>query len=62
MAPVEEFKERTLRKLSEVRCPDHQQRPRLKFHGSTLRDVTIQVSACCKKCAELANRKIAGLN
>jgi len=56
---VEEFKELTLRKLRDVRCPDHRQAPRLRFHGSTLKDITIQMSTCCKKCAEMANRKIA---
>ena len=59
MALVEEFKEQTLRKMRDVRCPDHQQPPRVQFRGATLRDLTIQMTSCCKKCAELANRKIA---
>jgi hypothetical protein len=57
---VEEFKAQTLQKLENVRCPDHKQPPRLRFHGSTLRDVSIQMSACCEKLAALANQKIAG--
>jgi hypothetical protein len=56
---VEEFKERTLKKLQDVRCPDHKQLPRLKFHGATLRNVTIQMSACCAKLIQMANQKIA---
>ncbi len=60
MLPVDEFKQQTLAKLRDVRCPDHQQPPRLRFHGSTLRDISIQMSACCEKLAELANLKIAG--
>jgi hypothetical protein len=56
---VEDFKAQTLEKIGDLRCPDHRQAPRLKFHGSTLRDVTIQMTACCDKLAELANRKIA---
>jgi hypothetical protein len=56
---VQEFKDRTLRKLADVRCPHHQQRPRVRFHGSTLRDVTIQMSGCCARLIELANRAIA---
>ena len=60
MLPVEEFKARTLRKLEDVRCPDHKQPPRLRFQGSTLRDVEIQMTACCEKLAALANQKIAG--
>lgn len=57
---VAEFKEQTLRKLQDVRCPDHHQPPRLHFHGATLRDVTIQIKTCCDKLAALANRRIAG--
>jgi hypothetical protein len=56
---IEEFKRRTLDKLHDVRCPDHKQAPRLNFRGATLRDVSIQMSACCEKLAELANQKIA---
>jgi hypothetical protein len=56
---IEEFKARTLRKLDGVRCPDHQQAPRVNFRGATLRDVSIQMSACCAKLATMANLKIA---
>jgi hypothetical protein len=56
---IEEFKRRTLDKLHDVRCPDHKQAPRLNFRGATLRDVSIQMSACCDKLADLANQKIA---
>jgi hypothetical protein len=58
-ASVDEFKEQTARKLRDVRCPDHRQAPRLKFHGRTLRDMTIQMSGCCGKLLEIANRAIA---
>jgi hypothetical protein len=57
---VEEFKQQTIAKLRDVRCPDHHQPPRLLFRGSTLRDISIQLSACCEKLAALANQKIAG--
>ena len=57
---VEEFKERTARKLRDVRCPDHQQTPRLRFHGASLRDITIKMSGCCEKLIALANQRIAG--
>lgn len=56
---IDEFKKDTARKLETVRCPDHRQPPRLKFHGATLRDVTIQMSGCCSKLLDLANRAIA---
>jgi hypothetical protein len=57
---VLEFKELTARKLYGVRCPDHGQVPRLRFHGSTLRDISIQMSSCCDKLIAIANQKIAG--
>jgi len=56
---VEEFKHQTLRKLQNLRCPDHHQPPRLNFRGSTLQDVSIQIKSCCAKLAAEANRKIA---
>ena len=58
-AAVEEFKERTARKLHGLRCPDHHQAPRLRFQGATLRDVSIQMSGCCEKLIGLANQRIA---
>ena len=58
--PLETFKRETARKLCDLRCPDHQQPPRLRFHGGSLRDVSIQMSGCCEKLIALANQKIAG--
>jgi hypothetical protein len=57
---VQEFKDWTARRVQGVRCPDHHQPPRLRFHGSSLRDVSIQMSGCCEKLIALANQKIAG--
>jgi hypothetical protein len=57
---IEQFKQHTARKLIKVRCPDHQQPPRLKFSGQTMRDVSIQMSGCCAKLIDLANRAITG--
>jgi hypothetical protein len=56
---VSDFKQSTARKLENVRCPDHQQSPRLKFHGTTLREMTVQMSGCCSKLIAIANRAIA---
>lgn len=57
---VEEFRERTARKVRDLRCPVHGQTPRLRFQGSTLREITIQMSGCCDTLLGLANQKIAG--
>jgi len=56
---VQEFKQNTARKLEGIRCPDHRQPPRLKFNGTTLRDITVQMSGCCPKLLDLANKAIA---
>ena len=56
---IEAFKLRTERKLSGLSCPDHGRSPRLRFHGSSLREVTIQMSGCCQKLIALANQRIA---
>jgi hypothetical protein len=56
---VLEFKRNTARKLHGLHCPDHGRTPRLQFHGATLRDVTIQMSGCCGKLIEMANKAIA---
>jgi hypothetical protein len=55
---VEQFKQATERKLDGVRCPDHQKPPRLRFDGSSLRDITINLSGCCRKLMTLANTAI----
>jgi len=56
---VDEFKERTASKVRDLRCPDHHQPPRLRFEGSSLRTINIQMSACCAKLIDMANRRIA---
>jgi hypothetical protein len=56
---VEQFKTRTIDKLRDVRCPVHHQPPRIRFEGSTLRDVRISMSACCARLSHIANQAIA---
>lgn len=55
---VERFKQVTEEKLRDVRCPEHNQAPRIRFQGSSLRDISISLSGCCPKVMELANAKI----
>ncbi|HTP86551.1 MAG TPA: hypothetical protein VMJ34_06380 [Bryobacteraceae bacterium] len=59
MGSLDDFKRATERKLDGVRCPDHQKPPRLRFEGSSLRDITINLSGCCQKVMTLANVAIA---
>jgi hypothetical protein len=56
---LQAFKDLTAEKLREVRCPDHQQPPRVKFSGGSLREVTVSLSGCCEKLLALANRAIS---
>jgi hypothetical protein len=58
---VERFKQSTEDKLRDVRCPEHNQPPRLRFHGSTLRDVSISLSGCCEKVMDIANARIGSV-
>jgi hypothetical protein len=55
---VERFKRATEDKLRDVRCPEHNQPPRLRFHGTSLHDITISLSGCCSKLMEIANARI----
>ena len=55
---VERFKQSTEDKLRDVRCPEHNQPPRLRFQGSTLRDISISLSGCCGKVMDIANARI----
>ncbi len=56
---LEDFRELTAQKVRDLRCPVHGQPPRLRFRGSTLRDITIQMSGCCDTLLSLANQRIA---
>jgi 5'-3' exonuclease len=55
---VERFKRATEDKLRDIRCPEHHQPPRLRFHGTSLRDITISLSGCCYRVMEIANARI----
>lgn len=55
---VERFKQATEEKLRDVRCPEHRQPPRLRFQGTSLRDISISLSGCCQKVMDLANLRI----
>lgn len=56
--PVEVFKDRTVAKLRDVRCPVHRQPPRVHFSGGSLREMTISLSGCCSTLIHMANKAI----
>jgi hypothetical protein len=55
---IEEFKNSTCAKLRDVRCPVHRQPARIRFDGESLREVTVNLSGCCNRLLDLANRAI----
>ena len=55
---VERFKQATESKLRDVRCPEHHQSPRIRYHGDSLRDISISLSGCCQRLMEIANERI----
>ena len=55
---VERFKRVTESKLRDIRCPEHHQPPRIRFQGSSLRDINVSLSGCCSKVMEIANARI----
>jgi hypothetical protein len=57
---VEQFKQATEEKLRGVRCPEHHRPPRIRFHGNSLREISISLSGCCPKVMQLANARIGG--
>ena len=56
---LEDFREHTAQKVRDLRCPVHGQPPRLRFQGSSLREISIQMSGCCNVLLNLANQRIA---
>jgi hypothetical protein len=43
-------------KLTAVRCPEHGQSPKLEFEGDSIKNLKIQIRACCGWAREEAQR------
>lgn len=46
-AIVAKVKEQMTQKLANLRCPQHDQVPKLEIEGNSLKSLKIQVHACC---------------
>ncbi len=46
-AIVTKVKEQMTQKLSNLRCPEHDQVPTLEFEGSSMKGMKIRIRACC---------------
>lgn len=55
-AILAKVKEELTHKLAGVRCPEHGQSPKLEFSGTSLKDLKIQIQACCGWAREEAQR------
>jgi hypothetical protein len=56
---LDAFQSATRSKLAGALCPKHGQTPHVEFSGSSLRDVSIRLTACCAEGISAANRAIA---
>jgi hypothetical protein len=55
-AIMAKIKEQLTEKLAAVRCPDHGQSPKLEFEGDSIKNLKIQIKACCGWAREEAQR------
>jgi len=55
-AILAKVKEQMTQKLSNLRCPDHNQAPEPEFEGDSLKNLKIQIRACCGWMREEAQR------
>ncbi len=55
-AILAKVKEQMTQKLSNLRCPDHNQAPKPEFEGDSLKNLKIQIRACCGWMREEAQR------
>jgi hypothetical protein len=44
---VEQIREQMQKKMEGLRCPEHDQVPQLEFSGTGLKDLKINIRACC---------------
>jgi hypothetical protein len=49
-------KEQMAQKLSNLRCPEHNQSPTLEFEGDSLINLKVQIRPCCEWMREEAAR------
>ncbi len=45
----EQVREQMQKKMEGLRCPEHDQVPQLEFSGTGLKDLKINIHACCDK-------------
>lgn len=46
-AVLAKVKEQMTQKLANLRCPQHDQVPKLEMEGNSLKNLKIQIRACC---------------
>ena len=48
--------------LSDITCPTHQEAPRLKVRGGSVRDLAVSVESCCPALAEKVEARIEDIS
>lgn len=46
---MDQIREQMQKKMEGLRCPEHDQVPQLEFSGTGLKDMKINIHACCDK-------------
>jgi hypothetical protein len=57
-AGVEQIREQMQKKMEGLRCPEHDQVPQLEISGTGLKDLKINIRACCDKMRRQAARAL----
>ncbi len=55
---VEQIREQMRKKLDGLRCSEHDQVPQLEFSGSGLKDLKVNIRACCEAMRARAARAL----
>ena len=46
-------------RIGDFRCPDHHKAPTVKVMGTSLEEVTFDVTGCCVKCIQMTKEKLS---
>ena len=53
-------KQSIMKKAGDLVCPDHNKKATLTIMGKTLREMTVNINACCDKFSGVVSKRIRG--
>ncbi len=56
-AVLAKVKEQMTKKLSNLRCPEHNQTPKDEIEGDSLKNLKVHFRPCCEEAARVLNQK-----